>query len=294
MAPSSVASRARALLAVGLVLLLLGACSAKKEGLTEPSAGTPSPTSVYAQGDGALPAQGISVSEPKTLDEQVQEEVDELDDYGETEAATIADPLEKWNRFWFRFNDWVYVHVADPVYGAWKAAIPQEFRSGLHNFYHNLLFPLRFVNNLLQAKFLAAGVEFSRFVGNSTAGLGGFFDVTRNNRTIVPVHPEGEDFGQTLGAWGIGQGCYIVWPFLGPSTVRETVGRVGDAFAKPAFAASFVIDPWYLPPLVQLGFDFNDLDDVLPTYMELRKAAVDPYIMMREAYVKMRATQVER
>ena len=105
---------------------------------------------------------------------------------------------------------------------------------------------------------------------------------------------EGEDFGQTLGRWGFGHGFYIVWPFIGPSSVRETFGRAGDYFLYPAFWASYAIHPWYVPTGIQTGFFFNDLDDVLPTYFDLKKAAVDPYIMMREAWVKHRAVQVAR
>ena len=100
--------------------------------------------------------------------------------------------------------------------------------------------------------------------------------------------------GQTLGRWGFGHGFYIVWPFIGPSSVRETFGRAGDYFLYPAFWASYAIHPWYVPTGIQTGFFFNDLDDVLPTYFDLKKAAVDPYIMMREAWVKHRAVQVAR
>ena len=94
--------------------------------------------------------------------------------------------------------------------------------------------------------------------------------------------------------WGFGHGFYIVWPFIGPSSVRETFGRAGDYFLYPAFWASYAIHPWYVPTGIQTGFFFNDLDDVLPTYFDLKKAAVDPYIMMREAWVKHRAVQVAR
>ncbi|MBQ1420421.1 MAG: VacJ family lipoprotein, partial [Desulfovibrio sp.] len=167
-------------------------------------------------------------------------------------------------------------------------------RTGISNVFRNLLFPMRFINNLLQFRFKEAGVEFGRFIVNSTAGLGGLVDVAKHKKTIVPVHPEGEDFGQTLGRWGFGHGFYIVWPFFGPSSVRETFGRAGDYFMYPAFWASYVIHPWYVPSGIQTGFFFNDLDDVLPTYFDLKKAAVDPYIMMREAWVKHRAVQVAR
>ncbi|MDO5537854.1 MAG: VacJ family lipoprotein [Desulfovibrionaceae bacterium] len=246
---------------------------------------------VYA-GDEKLPMDGITVHENASVDEQF---ADELDDYGEEETQSIADPLEKWNRFWFGFNDIMYLYIAKPAYEAWEFVVPSPFRTGLSNFWHNLLFPMRFVNNLLQLRFLEAGVEFGRFVINTTAGFGGFFDVAKREKTIVPVHPEGEDFGQTLGRWGIPHGIYLVWPFYGPSSIRETFGRAGDYFCYPAFAASyFVHQPWYVTSGTQMGFFFNDLGSVLPTYTALKDASVDPYIMMREAYIRHRAIQVAR
>ena len=221
--------------------------------------------------------------------------LDDYDDFNEEDAALQNDPLEGWNRFWFGFNDIFYVYVAKPAYTAWETITPHQVREGLSNFWHNLLFPMRFVNNLLQFRFMEAGVEFARFIANSTAGMGGFIDVAKYKKPVVPVHPEGEDFGQTLGRWGIPHGCYLVWPFIGPSSVRETFGWAGDYFAYPGFAVGYAWKaPWYVISGIEVGFFFNDLDDVLPTYMSIRDAAVDPYIMMREAWVRYRAIQVAR
>ena len=152
---------------------------------------------------------------------------DDLDDYDTAPAQSIADPLEPWNRFWFRFNDIFYTNIARPVYRGWEAVTHEDIRSGLKNFFHNLMFPMRFVNNILQFRFLEAGVEFGRFIINTTTSAG-FANVAKDKKTIVPVDPSGEDFGQTLGYWGVGHGIYIVWPFLGPSSLRETVGFAGD------------------------------------------------------------------
>ena len=255
------------------------------------------PSAVYGQRGGGLPTTGIFVRKKRSLEQQVTasiDELEELDDYASGEPQLIADPIEPWNRFWFGFNDIFYLYVANPAYRFWETVTPRQLRTGIKNVFHNLLFPMRFINNLLQFRFKEAGVEFGRFIVNSTAGLGGLVDIAKHKKTIVPVHPEGEDFGQTLGRWGIGHGFYIVWPFIGPSSVRETFGRAGDYFLYPAFWASYAIHPWYVPTGIQTGFFFNDLDDVLPTYFDLKKAAVDPYIMMREAWVKHRAVQVAR
>ena len=261
--------------------------------VANPPKSNAAPSSVYGQTSSkSLPMDGIVVKENKSLDMQIE---DELDDYNDEPVQSIADPLEGWNRFWFGFNDIFYVYVAKPAYTAWETITPHQVREGLSNFWHNLLFPMRFVNNLLQFRFMEAGVEFARFIANSTAGMGGFIDVAKYKKPVVPVHPEGEDFGQTLGRWGIPHGCYLVWPFIGPSSVRETFGWAGDYFAYPGFAVGYAWKaPWYVISGIEVGFFFNDLDDVLPTYMSIRDAAVDPYIMMREAWVRYRAIQVAR
>ena len=290
--------------AVLLVWAALSPDSARAEGTgngavtARPVVAPPPPhkgplTSVYGQdADKALPATGITVVEKKPVDMQI---ADELDDYDSEPVATIADPLEPWNRFWFGFNDIFFMYIAKPAYTAWETITPRELRQGLSNFWHNLLFPMRFLNNLLQFRFMEAGVEFARFIGNTAGGFGGFIDVTRDKKPVVPVHPEGEDFGQTLGRWGIPHGCYLVWPFIGPSSVRETFGWAGDYFLYPGFAVGYAWNaPWYAISGIEVGFFFNDLDGVLPTYTALRDAAVDPYIMMREAYVRYRAIQVAR
>ena len=224
---------------------------------------------------------------------------DEFDDYDSEPVRSIADPLEPWNRFWFHFNDIFFTYVARPAYRGWEAVTHEDIRSGLKNFWHNAMFPIRFVNNILQFRFKEAGVEFGRFIINTTTSAG-FANVAKDKKTIVPVDPSGEDFGQTLGYWGVGHGIYIVWPFLGPSSLRETVGFAGDMFADPLFYLS----PWpvyyetTLPDelglAIKSGLYFNALDGKLDTYEAMKGAAVDPYIATREAWVKYRAVQVAR
>lgn len=243
-----------------------------------PSA-TPAPSTIYT-GNPAMAPGSVTVKQTVT---------DDLDDYDDAPIITIPDPLEPWNRFWFRFNDIFYIHVAQPAYRGWTYITPQFFRTGVSNLFYNTLFPTRFINSLLQGRPLEAGVEFSRFMMNMM-GSAGLVDLASSKKTIVPVDPSGEDFGQTLGRWGIGQGFYIVWPFIGPSTARDTIGRVGEAFTSPLF----YIDPWEASLAANVGLRFNDLNEVLPAYLDLRSIAVDPYIAMREAYISMRKAQVDR
>lgn len=212
-----------------------------------------------------------------------------LDDYDDIPVAGIADPLEPWNRFWFGFNDIVYLYAARPLYRAWEFITPADVRSGLNNFLSNALFPVRFANNLLQFRFKEAGVEFGRFIINTTCSLG-FANVAKDKKTIVPVDPTGEDFGQTLGYWGAGHGFYLVLPLLGPSSLRDAIGRVGDFFAQPTLYFETPAVFWG----INGGLRFNAFGNMLPTYMDMKAAAVDPYLSMREAYVNLRAKQVSQ
>lgn len=244
-------------------------------------AGPLAPSAIYTSAPALAPG-AVTVRDNTAV-------ADDLDDYDSAPVAAIADPIEPWNRFWFRFNDIFYIHIAQPVYNGWKFITPQFFRTGMSNLFYNILFPTRFINCLLQGKPLDAGVEFSRFMMNMM-GSAGLVDLASSHKTIVPVDPSGEDFGQTLGRWGFGQGFYIIWPFIGPSSLRDTFGRIGDAFTTPLF----YLDPWTLSLGSNVAFRFNDLNDVLPSYVDLRSIAVDPYIAMREAYAAMRQAQVNR
>lgn len=244
------------------------------------NSGPLAPSVVYAGGASLAPG-AVTVRQDGIADN--------LDDYDSEPATSIADPIEPWNRFWFRFNDIFYMHVAKPAYTGWTYITPRFFRTGVSNVFHNVLFPTRFVNCLLQGRFFAAGVEFSRLMMN-VMGSAGLVDLAGSKRTIVPMDPSGEDFGQTLGRWGIGQGFYIIWPFIGPSSLRDTFGSIGDFFTDPIY----YMRPWLLSAGVEVAFRFNDLDDVFPAYEELKAIAIDPYLAMREAYVSLRRAQVKR
>lgn len=210
--------------------------------------GGPAPHALHGLRQQPVPGAGAITVHPYG---QMQQS-DSLDDYDTAPVDSISDPLEPWNRFWFRFNDIFYLHIARPAYNAWVFITPHQLRSGLKNFFSNVLFPMRFVNNILQFRFLEAGVEFGRFFINTTSSLG-FADVAKGKKTIVPVDPSGEDFGQTLGRWGIGHGFYVVWPFIGPSSARDTVGRAGDLFTDPFF----YVYPWELATSSELALRFN-------------------------------------
>lgn len=216
--------------------------------------------------------------------------LDEDDDFylGKVEQV-ISDPLEGWNRAMFKFNDALLDYVARPLYKGYAYVTPRFFRQGVKNFFHNLLFPVRFVNNLLQGKGRAAGVEMSRFVLNSTAGLGGFIDVAKSHKPIVPVDDD-EDMGQTFGVWGVGEGIYIVWPLLGPSNLRDSAGMVGDHFLDPVT----YVWPDGLSYALAGYRTFNKLDDILDLYDSMKRSAVEPYAAVRDAYTQYRRAKVAK
>ena len=214
--------------------------------------------------------------------------LDEDDDYLDAHAQVVADPLEPWNRAMLKFNDAMLDYVARPVYRGYAYVTPQFARTGIKNFFHNLAFPVRFVNNLLQGRPKAAGVEMSRFILNTTAGLGGLFDVAKDKKPIVPV--EDEDMGQTFGVWGAGEGFYIVWPLLGPSTLRDSTGMVGDYFLDPVT----YVQPWELSLGISAGKTFNELDDILDLYDDLKRVAIEPYSSVRDAYVQYRRAKIAK
>lgn len=215
--------------------------------------------------------------------------LDEDDSYLDEvyETQLIADPLEGWNRAMFVINDGIITVVARPLSGAYTAVTPQPFREGVGNFFTNLLFPVRFINNLLQGKGTAAGQEFGKFIINTTAGLGGFINYTGKN------HPElaaldNEDFGQTLGVWGMGEGFYLYWPFFGPSSVRDTAGLLGDWAADPLTWVTPAWTSWTAKGVRTV----NDLENILDIYDNVIKSAIEPYTAVRDAFVQYRRAKI--
>ena len=272
---------------LGMLVLLLAACAGRAN---PPQAAEDLVASDATRAeDQNSPAHAAHGAHPDRVPPQ---EADELDDYADDPRQVIADPLERWNRFWFGFNDVFYAGVFRPLYRAYAFVTPQELRSGLKNALSNALFPVRFVNSVLQGKFFAAGVEFGRFIVNSTLGIGGLINVTKDKKTIVPVDPDGEDFGQTLGVWGMGPGVYLVWPIIGPSSARDTVGRAADWLIDPLLFVPGTTTMNAVSSGIWGGLRFNAADDTLDTYESIKKAAVDPYISMRDLYVKYRQNRI--
>ncbi len=189
------------------------------------------------------------------------------------------DPWQPLNRKVFWFNMQMDEYVLEPTARGWDAITSEGVRTAFGNFFSNLRFPVHLVNNLLQAKFGGAVEETGRFVVNTTIGLLGFFDPATD--AGLEAHPE--DFGQTLGVWGLGSGPYVMLPFLGPSSVRGTVGVVGDYLVPPDWT-----NDWRLvvPGVV------NDRAVNLELIANAQEASLDFYAFVRNAYLQRRRALV--
>jgi len=195
------------------------------------------------------------------------------------------DPLEGMNRGIYKFNDVTDKAVIKPVAGAYKAVLPSPVRSGVNNFFGNLGTFVSIINDLLQFKFDKALTGAGRFVINSTFGIAGLVDVA----SMDGIEKRNEDFGQTLGHWGVGSGPYIVLPFLGPSSVRDTTGLVVDTIAFDPLA--YVDDPATRNSARALKI-LDKRAQLLPGSDLLDEAALDPYAFMRDAYFQRRQNQI--
>jgi phospholipid-binding lipoprotein MlaA len=202
------------------------------------------------------------------------------------EEGGIIDPLEPLNRVMFTFNDRLYFWVMKPVAKVYNIFIPEWGRIRVRNVVHNVATPVRFVNSILQLKFHAAIAELGRCLANTIGGLGGMFEVVKENPEIGTSD---RDLGQTLGKYGIPDGFYIVWPFLGPSSFRDSIGMAGDGFLTPENYITPLIDSLG----VQAYEKVNDVSLRIGDYEDFKESAIDPYIAMKDAYYQYRKSKVK-
>ena len=194
------------------------------------------------------------------------------------------DPLEPMNRAIYTFNDGVDHLLIKPAAEFYRFVVPEFMRTGVSNFFSNLNDVIVALNSLLQGKFTQAGMDVSRLIVNTTVGVLGLFDVA----TKIGLEKHNEDFGQTLGYWGIGDGPYLVLPFIGPSSARDAVGWVGDFYTWPITYVEPERDRNILIALrfVTLRADLLEASKILET------AALDPYEFVRDAYLQRRRNLV--
>ena len=211
----------------------------------------------------------------------------EQDRVQEEAADMIADPFEPLNRVFFEFNDKLYFYALKPVATGYKAVFPEPVRVGVSDFFHNLAFPVRFANCLLQLKIEGAGMEFARFIVNTFMGVGGFLNAAGSVEGFKRYYDE--DLGQTFGVWGAGPGFYICWPFLGPSSLRDTIGMAGDGFLDPV---NYAFDEAYEIVSVRAYNAINKTSLTLGDYESLKEAALDPYVSLKDAYYQNRKAKI--
>lgn len=204
----------------------------------------------------------------------------------QTERVAKIDPFERVNRAVFSFNETADEYVIKPVAEAYKFVLPEFVRTGVTNFFSNINDVLIAANNLLQGKPTNAASDIGRFLVNSTIGILGLFDVA----TDMGLDKNREDFGQTLGVWGVADGPYMVLPFFGASNVRDTVGLVVD------IETDFMLNTNKLDSDEKLAVNglrvINRRADLLDAGQLLEDAAFDKYSFVRDGYIQRRRSQV--
>lgn len=193
------------------------------------------------------------------------------------------DPFEGFNRQMFAFNDAIDRAAVRPVARAYVDYLPAGVRHCFGNFVSNLREPSNAVNNLLQGKPQAAAASGVRLVLNTTFGIAGCFDVAGN----AGLERRPEDFGQTLGVWGLRQGPYLMLPLLGPSSVRDATGLGVETFLDPNFYLQEPVAAWSLAGARVV----NQRAELLPAD-KLLETALDPYLAVRDAYFQRRRNLV--
>jgi len=200
-------------------------------------------------------------------------------------TANGPDPGERVNRGIFGFNEGVDRFVLGPVAKGWDVVMPERVQWGFTNFFANLRMPVVFLNDVLQAKPVAAGQDLARFLVNTTVGIVGLIDMA--GRMDIPANDE--DFGQTLGAWGVGPGAYVVLPLLGPSSMRDTVGLVVDTVTTPHHYFVSRTVSWSGAAVNVVNTRARYAEEI----EENRTSALDYYVFMRNAFLQNRQRRVE-
>jgi phospholipid-binding lipoprotein MlaA len=237
-------------------------------------------------GGGPLMLAGSDVSGTADPDGDDEDDLSFLYDEDE-DVIEVYDPLEGFNRGMFWFNDKLYFYLMKPIARGMRVVIPEPLLLGMRNFMSNLKSTTSIVNAGLQGKFSDAGYELTRFVVNSTLGIGGLFDTAKENFGIAKKK---EDTGQTMGYYGIGPGPYLVLPFLGPSDVRDGIGLFGDYYTSLVPRVFEGRDYWIAKSIDYLNILALDKD----TYEGIKRDELDPYLFVRDAYMQHRRSLIKK
>ncbi len=234
-----------------------------------------------AEGDSA----GQGAAEPSDPEFDEFDEFEEFDAPGSDAGAAVYDPMIGYNRVMTRVNDRLYFWVLKPTARVYGAILAEPARVSIKRFFKNLAFPIRLVNNLLQFKIKGAGVETIRFGVNSTVGIAGLWDPAEK---WFHLEAHEEDFGQTLGYYGLNGGFHLVMPLTGPSNLRDSLASVPDGYLEPLY---YVNHKAILigAPIVDV---VNRTSLRIGEYESFRKDAMDMYILFRNAYEQNREKKI--
>ena len=275
-------------LILALAFPVSGVCG---DEITLAYAGDTNMVSAYSSTDATLPSD--TGSNTRLLVAQVgseattsgdDEDLSFLDD--DDEILEVWDPIEPFNRGMFWFNDKLYFYLMKPIARGYRWITPEPFRVAIGNVFSNLATPVRVVNSGLQGKFGDAGNELVRFGTNSTIGILGMFDPSKEHFGIAK---KDEDTGQTLGHYGVGPGPYLVLPFLGPSSARDGIGLFADSYMDLVYHIWEHSDYYYAVTYRAI----NKLSLDKETYEGIKKDALDPYLFVRDAWTQYRQNLVE-
>lgn len=219
----------------------------------------------------------------------VSNDTDSIPLFDDAEFQEVYDPLEPVNRGIFWFNDKMYFYVLKPVARGLRYT-PEPLRISIKNFFLNLQTPVRMVNAALQGKFAVAGNELTRFATNTTLGIGGMFDPAKEH---FGIRMHDEDTGQTLGVYGVGPGPYLVLPFLGPSNLRDGIGKIGDTWLDLSYHIWGKDKDNYDYIGARAVESVNNLSLDKDTYEGVKRDALDPYLYLRDAYAQYRRNQIK-
>ncbi len=245
----------------------------------------------------AIPTDRETLDIPDTVtdDEDLffeEEFVNEFEkEFNKTADSKVFDPLSGYNRFMTQVNDKFYFYLLKPIANGYRFILPQGIRLSVARFFKNLLFPMHFVNNILQFKFKQAGVEFARFGLNTTIGIGGFWDPAEY---WLDLNSYPEDFGQTLGYYGVGGGFHLVLPILGPSNFRDLIGLIGDMYLDPiCYVGTCYAGHGEIALSLRSSKTINTTSLHIGEYESIKKDALDLYTFIRDAYEQKRKKEIK-
>lgn len=201
-----------------------------------------------------------------------------------TNGGDPRDPIEGFNRAMFSFNEGFDQAIGKPVATVYRDVLPDPVRGYVRNFFANIADIFIGLNNLIQGKPADAITDWARFAFNTTIGVFGINDVASD----IGLEKHDEDFGQTFGRWGVGEGAYVVWPFIGSRTVRDTAGYVVDVAVDPVWNVDHVPTRNSLAVLRLV----DTRASLLPAEKVIDDAALDKYSYMRDAYLQRRKSLV--